>query len=182
MAEYKGYMLQYAMLFGTYMGGYWILKFVFFPLGMSVPILMFLFWGLTLAVPFMGFRYTKMYRNQVLGGGIGFLQAWAFNVMMYMFAALLVAVAHYIYFRFLDNGFIFRTWEAMLDSVATGGVPDIEMYIKQLKENIDLIRSLTPIELTMQLMSQNVFFGTLLGLPTALFVMKKRNNLQLNNQ
>ncbi len=42
MAENKGYM-QYAMLFGTYLGGYWILKFILFPLGLTTPFLSFLF-------------------------------------------------------------------------------------------------------------------------------------------
>ena len=37
MAENRGYMQRYAMLFGTYMGGFWILKFILFPVGLSVP-------------------------------------------------------------------------------------------------------------------------------------------------
>lgn len=65
MAENRGYMQRYAMLFGTYMGGFWILKFILFPVGLSVPFLLFLFMGLTLCVPFMGYYYARMYRNQV---------------------------------------------------------------------------------------------------------------------
>lgn len=106
MAENRGYMQRYAMLFGTYMGGFWILKFILFPVGLSVPFLLFLFMGLTLCVPFMGYYYARMYRNQVCGGGISFLHAWVFTVFMYMFAALLAAVAHYIYFRFIDHGYV----------------------------------------------------------------------------
>lgn len=75
MAENRGYMQRYAMLFGTYMGGFWILKFILFPVGLSVPFLLFLFMGLTLCVPFMGYYYARMYRNQVCGGGISFLHA-----------------------------------------------------------------------------------------------------------
>ena len=74
-------------------------------LGLSVPFLLFLVMGLTLCVPFMGYYYARMYRNQVFGGGISFLHAWIFTVFMYMFAALLAAVAHYIYFRFIDHGY-----------------------------------------------------------------------------
>ena len=97
MAENKGYMQRYAMLFGTYMGVFWISKFILFPIGLSVPFLLFLFMGLTLCVPFMGYYYARMYRNHVCGGGISFLHAWIFTVFMYIFAALLAAVAHYIY-------------------------------------------------------------------------------------
>ena len=94
------------MLFGTYLGGFWILKFILFPLGISVPFLFSIFIGLTLCVPFMAYYYVRMYRNMVCGGTISFLHAWIFTVFMYMFAALLTAVAHYIYIRFIDQGFI----------------------------------------------------------------------------
>ena len=79
------------MHFGTYMGVYWILKFILFPLGLSIPFLLFLFFGLTLGVPFMGYYYARTYRDKVCGGSIRFLQAWVFIVFMYMFAALLTA-------------------------------------------------------------------------------------------
>ncbi len=91
MAENRGYMQRYAMLFGTYMGGFWILKFILFPVGLSVPFLLFLFMGLTLCVPFMGYYYARMYRNQVCGGGISFLHAWVFTVFMYMFWGSILA-------------------------------------------------------------------------------------------
>lgn len=116
MTENRGYTQRYAMLFGTYMGGFWILKFILFPVGLSVPFLLFLFMGLTLCVPFMGYYYARMYRNQVCGGGISFLHAWIFTVFMYMFAALLAAVAHYIYFRFIDHGYVINTCETMVDT------------------------------------------------------------------
>lgn len=65
MTENKGYLQRYAMLFGTYLGGFWILKFILFPLGISVPFLFSIFIGLTLCVPFMAYYYVRMYRNMV---------------------------------------------------------------------------------------------------------------------
>lgn len=126
MTENRGYMQRYAMLFGTYMGGFWILKFILFPVGLSVPFLLFLFMGLTLCVPFMGYYYARMYRNQVCGGGISFLHAWIFTVFMYMFAALLAAVAHYIYFRFIDHGYVINTCETMVDTLAQSNMPGMD--------------------------------------------------------
>ena len=127
-------MQRYAMLFGTYMGGFWILKFILFPVGLSVPFLLFLFMGLTLCVPFMGYYYARMYRNQVCGGGISFLHAWIFTVFMYMFAALLAAVAHYIYFRFIDHGYVINTCETMVDTLAQSNMPGMDSYIATYQE------------------------------------------------
>ncbi len=168
MAENKGYM-QYAMLFGTYLGGYWILKFILFPLGLTIPFLSFLFVGLTLCVPFMGYYYVRMYRNTVCSGSISFLHAWIFTVFMYMFAALLTAVAHYIYFRFIDHGFVINAYESQIDILNKSGVPDRTTIQTCFKKHWNW-KSLTPIDITMQLVSWNVFCGSLLALPTALFL------------
>lgn len=173
-------MQRYAMQFGTYMGGFWILKFILFPLGLTAPFLSLLFIGLTLGVPFMGYYYARMYRNQVCGGGISFPHAWMFTVFMYMFAALLVAVAHYIYFRFIDHGYIINAFESQIELLAQSGIPGIDAYIDMYNEMLATARTLTPIDITIQMVSFNVFYGSLLAIPTALFVMKRKKP-ELNN-
>lgn len=172
MAENRGYMQRYAMLFGTYMGGFWILKFILFPVGLSVPFLLFLFMGLTLCVPY----YARMYRNQVCGGGISFLHAWVFTVFMYMFAALLAAVAHYIYFRFIDHGYVINTCETMVDTLAQSNMPGMDSYIATYQEALETARLLSPIDITLQMISSNVFWGSILAFPTALFVMRRKKD------
>ena len=177
MAENKGYM-QYAMLFGTYLGGYWILKFILFPLGLTIPFLSFLFVGLTLCVPFMGYYYVRMYRNTVCSGSISFLHAWIFTVFMYMFAALLTAVAHYIYFRFIDHGYIINTYTNILNAATQNTLPGMDSYITQIKEAMNVIKAFSPTDITLQLLSQNVFYCSILAIPTALIVMKKKKNIE----
>ena len=61
----------------------------------------------------------------------------------------------------------------MFDELTNKDVPGVEGYIGQLKEVMEMISTLTPIDITMQLMSQNVFYGSILAVPTALFVMRK---------
>lgn len=172
-------MQRYAMLFGTYMGIFWILKFIMFPLGLSFPFLLFLFVGLTLCVPFMGYYYTKIYRNQACEGHIGFMHAWLFTIFMYIFASLLTAVAHYVYFRFIDNGFILDTLERIWTEAEANNVPGVSAYIAQMKETLSIVRTLNAVDITMQLMSQNVFYCSILAIPTALFVMRKKRNTEV---
>ena len=161
------------MLFGTYMGIFWVMKFILFPLGLTIPFLLFLFAGLTLGVPFMGYYYARTYRNRVCGGSISFLHAWVFTVFMYMFASLLTAAAHYVYFQFLDHGYVVNTVEAMVDTVAQSNLPGMESYIATYREALDAARNVSPIEIAMQMVSSNVTWGAILALPTALFVMKR---------
>lgn len=172
MKENKGYLQRYAMLFGTYMGGFWILKFILFPLGMTIPFLLLLFMVLTLCVPFMGYYYARAYRNHICGGSINFFHAWLFTTLMYMFAALLASVAHYIYFKYIDQGLVFSYYDGLVNTISR--MQGMEKYVELQKESLAVMRSMTSIEITMQFMSMDVFYCSILAIPTALFVMKRR--------
>lgn len=160
------------MHFGMYMGIYWILKFILFPLGFHIPFLSLLFLILTLSVPFIGYYYVRMYRDKICGGSIQFSHAMLFTIFMYMFASLLVAVAHYAYFQFIDHGFIVNSYIQLWDELMVN-TPALIENKEVIKETIDAARSLTSINITMQLLSWDVLWGSILAIPTALMVMKK---------
>lgn len=170
MGEKRYNMQQYAMIFGTYMGVFWILKFTLVPLGMTSPFLLLLFICLTLCVPFMGYYYTKIYRDKVCGGTIGFLHAWVFDIFMYVCAALLTAVAHYVYFCFIDQGFMLDTLRQQ--SMQMTG--NILMSPEQMKTYIDTMVTLTPTDITLSMVSSNIYYCALLSIPTALIAMRKK--------
>ena len=163
------------MYFGTCMGLFWIFKFIFLPTGFTVPLLQLLFILMTLFVPVLGYIYARRYRNTCCGGSISFLKAFAFTVFMSMFASLLTAVAHYVYFRFIDNGLLVNTYRRTLESMDTSAVTEeMKESVRQLTDALGVISSLSPLEMALQLLSQNFFYGVLLALPTALLTMKRK--------
>ena len=91
---------------------------------------------------------------------------------MYMFASLLVAVAHYAYFQFIDHGFIVNSYIQLWNELMVN-TPALIENKEVIKETIDAARSLTSINITMQLLSWDVLWGSILAIPTALMVMKK---------
>lgn len=165
------------MLFGAYLGVYWIIGAVFFPLGLANPLLFLLFIAFVIGGPFVGYYYVKTYRKQACGGYISFSHAWLFSMLMYVFAALLAAAAHYIYFRFIDGGYIINTYTSLINdffsqnTTAAGMTP----YKEQMEQALEQLSKFTPIDITMQIFSNNIFWGILLAIPTALFAMKKNN-------
>lgn len=165
---------QTAMYFGTLMGLFWIIKFTFLPLGFTIPLLQLLFVLLTFFVPILGYLYARKFRNRYCGGSITFSRAFAFTVLMYLFAALLAAVAHYIYFRYIDNGFLIDSYIGQLEAMKPTATEELKESIDQFIEGFSLISSLSPIQLTFQLISQNFLYGTLLALTTALLVMRRK--------
>lgn len=163
-----------AMAYGTSMGLFWILKFLLVPFIFAVPITALLFLGLTVAVPFLGYFFARQYRNRYCTGGrVSFVQAWLFCLLMYAFAALLVSVAHYVFFRYVDGGTLIGTYMSVLDSLQETN-PELDGMMAQYRQAAEMVAAYTPIELTVQLVLNNLFYGMLLALPTAFVVSLKR--------
>ena len=173
MTEKKRNFQEDAMRYGTVMGIFWTLKFVFFPLGMQTPLFLMAFFLLTLIVPVVGFFFARQYRDRECGGVINFSRAFLFTSFMYLFATLFATIAHYIYFQYMDHGLIVNTYQGMLDQMGAVATSDIKASLDQFQQALDIIASLSPVEICIQLITQNVFYCTLIALPTALLVMRK---------
>lgn len=174
MTEKKRNFQEDAMRYGTIMGIFWTLKFILFPLGMENSLLLMTFFLLTLIVPVVGFFLVRQYRDRECEGTLNFSRAFLFTSFMYMFAALFATIAHYIYFRYLDNGMIVNTYQDMLTQMSTVATDDLKPSLEQFQEALDVIASLSPLEISIQLITQNIFYCTLIALPTALLVMRKQ--------
>jgi len=161
-----------AMKYGTLMGIFWTLKFVLFPMGMENPLLLMTFFLLTLIVPVAGFFFARQYRDRECQGFISFSKAFLFTSFMYMFAALFVTIAHYIYFRYMDNGYIVQCYQDMLNQISAGASGELKASFDQFQQALDIIASLSPLDISLQLITQNVFYCTLIALPTALLVKR----------
>lgn len=117
MTNYKPTLQECAMRYGTGMGLLWAFKFMLFPLGLRIPFLQLLFIVLTIGVPFLGYIFAKKFRERHCDGSITFSRAFLFTTFMYMFASLFVAVVHYIYFRYIDGGFVFEAYRSIFKPV-----------------------------------------------------------------
>lgn len=175
MTEKRKNFQEAAMRYGTVMGIFWTLKFVLFPMGMQSPLLLMAFFLLTLIVPVVGFFLVRQYRDRECEGVLTFSRAFLFTSFMYMFAALFVTIAHYIYFRYLDNGLIVTTYQDMLNQMSGIATTEMKTSIDQFQQALDIIAGLSPLEISIQLITQNVFYCTLIALPTALLVRKIPN-------
>ena len=143
-------------------------------MGMENPLLLMAFFLLTLIVPVVGFFLVRQYRDRECGGILNFSRAFLFTSFMYMFAALFATIAHYIYFRYMDNGMIVNTYQNMLTQMSAVATDDLKPSLEQFQEALDIIASLSPLEISIQLITQNIFYCTLIALPTALLVMRKQ--------
>ena len=165
------------MRYGTVMGIFWTLKFVLFPMGMQSPLLLMAFFLLTLIVPVAGFFLVRQYRDRECGGVLSFSRAFLFSSFMYLFAALFATIAHYVYFRYIDGGLIVNTYQDMITQMEAIATADMKASLDQFQQALDIIAALSPLEISIQLITQNVFYCTLIALPTALLVKRNPQNV-----
>lgn len=174
MTEKRPTLQEGAMRYGTAMGIFWTLKFILFPMGMKTPLLLMLFFLLTLAVPVVGYQFARKFRDRECGGVISYSRAFLFTAFMYMFAALFATIIHYVYFRYIDNGMIVNTYYDMLNQLSAGATGELETSINQIRQALDVIAQLSPVEISLQLISQNIFYCVIIAAFTALFVMRNK--------
>ena len=177
MTDQRKNFQEAAMRYGTVMGIFWTLKFVLFPMGMQSPLLLMAFFLLTLIVPVAGFFLVRQYRDREGGGVLNFSRAFLFTSFMYLFAALFATIAHYVYFRYIDGGLIVNTYQDMLTQMEAIATADMKASLDQFQQALDIIAALSPLEISIQLITQNVFYCTLIALPTALLVKRNPKNV-----
>ena len=159
---------------GLVMGLYWVVKYIFNMFSPYYPSLIVVYWGMSLLVPYIGYVLTKRYRDD-LGGSISFSQAWRFGVLLYFFAALIVSVMHYIFYRFV----------APPDYMANAVSQTIES-LKQMQVESQVIQSIetlnfSPIHLALQGILNNILYGIIFSIPVAgLLCRKKSPGVQQN--
>ena len=140
-----------AMSYGFSLGIFWIVKYIFYMFSMRFSYLVVIYWGMSLVVPYLAYLLTKRYRED-LGGVISFSQAWRFGVLIYLFAAMLVSVMHYVFYRFVaPPDFLSSAVEQTIAS------------LKQMQVDSKVISSIesmnfSPIHMALQGILNNIFY------------------------
>ena len=135
---------------------------------MRFSYLVVIYWGMSLVVPYLAYLLTKRYRED-LGGVISFSQAWRFGVLIYLFAAMLVSIMHYVFYRFVAP-----------PDFLSSAVEQTIVSLKQMQVDSKVISSIesmnfSPIHMALQGILNNIFYGIILSLPVAALVCRRKS-------
>ncbi len=168
MEERKDLLLSGAMTYGFAMGVFWVVKYLFFIFSFKVPSLNIVYMSLTMIVPYVAYKMTKQYK-QTIGGKIGFLHAWRFGLLLYFFAALIVALEHFVFFKYIaPPDYLTNAMGQMLDVLKASNV-DSELVEAFGKTRI------SPIHMAIQGIFNNTFYGIILSIPVAAILSRKKS-------
>ena len=95
-------------------------------------------------------------------------------MLTYFYAALLMAAAQFVYFQFIDQGFLLSQYDAVTqtqefkDMLNVYGIRPDEMKLA-----MDNIAALRPIDIALQFLSTNIILGFAVSLPIAAMLKSK---------
>lgn len=163
--QFRAFSAQY----GTIVGLFWILSFSCYIIGLGHPLvanLGFLFGLCSIVVT--GYL-VRHFRRQVFN--FKFLLSWRMSLMIFTYASLLLAAAQFIYFRYIDNGMLANTYASLLEQpesrqLLEAMMPGDDVHTATTNA-IELLQSITPIEITINFLIYNIILSLFLSLPAA---------------
>ncbi len=122
--------------------------------------------------------FTKLYRNNELGGKITFKQAFVFGVLIVVFSTIISSLYSYIFNKFIDPDYTQRVMTMMQDKtyqwMSSKGVPEDQIDSAMKKFEDKGIPS--PIETLISSMEFGLIGGSIMSLISSAIVKKNANN------
>jgi hypothetical protein len=167
---------------GTYVGLIWVVSFACFIGEFSSPLLGLTAMILAVISPFFLAMRLKKFRNNARNGIISFRRALAFCMLSFFYASLLFAIAQYIYFRYMDNGFLVSQYATMFSTPEAKSMMNAMAAGNQIKDGINLLSSLRPIEIVFEFLSMNISIGIIISVPIAAIMKSTTAINSINKQ
>ena len=156
------------------MGVMWIISFACFIAQFYMPLLNMAALIFGVASIIVSAIRLRNFRDNILDGVISYWRAYGYSLLTYFYAALLLAAAQYIYFQFIDHGFLLNQYTAMTSSPEFKSMMTLYgIKADEMKLTMDTIATLRPIDIALQFLTTNLFFGIVISWPMAALIKSK---------
>ena len=93
---------------------------------------------------------------------------------MFFYGAVLLAVAQFVYFAYLDNGYLLSTYSKIVSS--SEGHELIKQYgmSQMVNDSLSEMASLRPIDFALNILTVNIIIGFVLGVPIGLVMQRAK--------
>lgn len=168
----------FARVDGALLSILWIGSFAFYVIGITNPVYAMAALLLMVMTPFYVGRRLRRFRDEDRQGVISFSRGWAYSILVFFYAAILLALAQYIYFAYMDNGYLLAKFNSLMSS------PDYQQLMSQYRlqqamdESMKKMSELRPIDYALNVLTVNISLGIVLGLPIAALM---RRNVMVND-
>ena len=156
---------------GARLGMMWVVSFALFIGRFTLPLCGILWMTTMVATPFIVAKLTNAYSLQTPEKHISYFMAFTHSTLTVFNASLILAIAQWVYFQYIDHGFLINTYAAILTDKANAPAIKAMGYSKEMvSQLLDAIRALRPIDIALQMMWFNMVSGLLISITTSLYV------------
>lgn len=166
--------LKTAMEYGSYLGLFFIAKLVVSVLSSKLVFLGIIALAMTILVPVILYKLVLRFSSTLPRENLRFSSLWSFGAMTFIFASVLSGLAYYLFFQYIDPGFIQEQVNALqtimnsLDSSKTG------LQAAEVEKAFEQMGTPSPIQMAVQMIWANIFIGALLSLIIAPIVLNRK--------
>lgn len=151
----------------------WVFSFLLYIMGMSNQILGLAAVILMLYTPFfVGARLGK-FRDYGREGLISFRRGYAYTILVFFYGGVLFAVAQYLYFAFMDQGFLVSQFSKMMNTDEARQMLQQYGMAEMMDESLQQMTATRPIDYALNMLTINISLGFILGIPISL--LKQRS-------
>ena len=164
----------YARQVGFYLALLWTTSFVCYILGIKNQFLEMLALGLAIMTPFFVANRLRRFRDEGREGLISFRRSYAYIVFVFFYGAVLLAVVHFIYFAYIDHGYLLSSFAKMMSS--SEGKELISQYgmTQMMEESLEAMANTRPIDYALNILTFNLMVGFVLGVPIGLVMHRSK--------
>jgi hypothetical protein len=124
--------------------------------------------------PFFVAGRLRKFRDEGREGVISFRRSYAYTVFVFFYGAVLLAVAQFLYFAYMDNGYLLSTFSKIVTSAE--GKEMLQQYgmTQVAEDSLTEMASLRPIDYALNILTVNIMIGFVLGVPIGLAIQRRR--------
>ena len=122
---------------------------------------------------FVGERLGK-FRDYGREGLISFRRGYAYTVFVFFYGGVLFAIAQYLYFAFMDNGFLLSQFSRMVSTEEAQLILRQYGMTQMVDESLQEMASIRPIDYALNMLTVNISLGFILGVPISLVMQRSR--------
>ena len=164
----------FARVYGAQVALLWTASFACYLVGLKSPLCGMAAILLMIVTPFFVARRLRRFRDVDRGGVISLMRGWAFVILVFFYAGVLLALVQFVYFAYLDQGYLLQTLNDVLTSPEARASLERMGMAQAFDESLQMLSELRPIDYALNQLSVNISLGILLGLPIAALFKKNR--------
>ena len=162
----------YARQDGFFLALLWIASFACYIMGISNGLMGMAAIMMAVMTPFFVAGRLRKFRDEGREGVISFRRSYAYTVFVFFYGAVLLAVAQFLYFAYMDNGYLLSTFSKIVTSAE--GKEMLQQYgmTQVAEDSLTEMASLRPIDYALNILTVNIMIGFVLGVPIGLAMQK----------